>query len=380
MKIGILTLPLHTNYGGILQAYALQTVLERMGHEVIVLNRDRNVYIPKHKQLVLYAKYLIRKYCLWRNTSYKSPRKKNIERTEKEKYTSGFISKHIHSLYYRSFDDVDFKKFDAIVVGSDQVWSPIHGKNLCGSVINAFLPFTKDLKIKRIAYAASFGKDYWEYSEEETERAKLLIRSFDSISVRENSGVEFCEKYLSAHAIQTLDPTLLLDSKDYISLILSTEIIHKKNSLLVYVIDNTKDKSYIVDYVANSSNLIPNIVNSRAEDRSGKKFELKEMIQPPVELWLSGFMDASCIVTDSFHACVFSILFKKEFIAIGNQERGLARFHNLLSSLGLEERLVLDSSEVTDELIHSKIDYKTVYEKLDKMRKHSMNFLTKSLS
>lgn len=380
MKIGILTLPLHTNYGGILQAYALQTVLERMGHNVKVLNRDRTIYRPRFKLLISYILYLAKKYCLGRDVIYKSPKRKNIERAEKEKYTSQFIAKHIHSLYYRSFDDVDFKKFDAIVVGSDQVWSPIHGNSLCGSVINAFLPFTKDLKIKRIAYAASFGKDSWEYSKEETEQAKLLIKSFDKISVRENSGVELCEKYLCTHAIQTLDPTLLLDSEDYINLIPSTEIIHKSNSLLVYVIDNSKDKSYIVDYVANSLKIIPMIVNSRAEDCSSKKFELEEMIQPPVEMWLNGFMDASCVVTDSFHACVFSILFKKEFIAIGNQERGLARFHSLLSSLGLEKRLVLDSSEVTDELIHSKIDYKTVYEKLDKMRKHSMNFLTKALS
>ena len=63
----------------------------------------------------------------------------------------------------------------AFVVGSDQVWSSMHGKSFCGSVINAFLPFTEGIKLKRIAYAASFGKDNWEYSEKETEQAKKML-------------------------------------------------------------------------------------------------------------------------------------------------------------------------------------------------------------
>ena len=167
-------------------------------------------------------------------------------------------------------------------------------------------------------------------------------------------------------------------------LFVAQELINKVKSkccgIKVYVIDNSKDKSHIVDTVGLSLQLTSNIVNSRAEDCSGEKYELKDMVQPPVESWLKAFWNASFVVTDSFHACVFSILFRKDFIAIGNKERGLARFCDLLSSLGLESRLVLDSSDLTDNLIYSKIDYKQVYEKLDKMRNHSLNFLTKALS
>ena len=311
MKIGILTLPLHTNYGGILQAYALQTVLQRMGHEVIVLNKDRHV-----KTRYWRIPFRIVNKCLGRNTIIFYERYVNRIIDTTEQYTSQFISKHIHSLKFRSFDNINFNYFDAIVVGSDQVWSPLHGRSLCGSVINAFLPFTNGLKLKRIAYAASFGKDYWEYSEEETEQAKQLIKLFESISVRENSGVELCKTYLCAKAVKTLDPTLLLDSEDYLSLIPKENLIRNNNEMLVYIIDNTDDKSHIVSTVSSLLHLTPNIVNSRVEDNSGKKYELREMVQPPVESWLNGFKNASCVVTDSFHACVFSILFRKNLMQL----------------------------------------------------------------
>lgn len=375
MKIGILTLPLHTNYGGILQAYALQTVLERMGHEVVVLNKERHLK-TNYFRLV----FRVIKKMLGYNTFIFYERHTNHAIDIKEKYTSQFVSKHIHSLKFRSFNDIMFEIFDAIVVGSDQVWSSMHGKSFCGSVINAFLPFTEGIKLKRIAYAASFGKDNWEYSEKETEQAKKMLAIFDGISVRESSGVELCARHLDTKAITTLDPTLLLETKDYLHLINQRELNPEKNEMLIYVIDNSKDKSHIVDTVGLSLQLTSNIVNSRAEDCSGEKYELKDMVQPPVESWLKAFWNASFVVTDSFHACVFSILFRKDFIAIGNKERGLARFCDLLSSLGLESRLVLDSSDLTDNLIYSKIDYKQVYEKLDKMRNHSLNFLTKALS
>lgn len=168
MKIGILTLPLHTNYGGILQAYALQTVLERMGHEVVVLNRDRKIYFPKHKQLVLYAKYLIKKYCLGRKLSpYKSANRKNSEREEREQYTSAFIKKNINTYEIRSLGIDSPKNLDVFVVGSDQVWRHIYFTNIWGSAIeNAFLKFCEKETVKRIAYAASFGTEEWEYTED----------------------------------------------------------------------------------------------------------------------------------------------------------------------------------------------------------------------
>ena len=86
---------------------------------------------------------------------------------------------------------------------------------------------------------------------------------------------------------------------------------------------------------------IPFCVNSRIEEWDAP---IQECIQPPVEEWLRGFYDAEFVVTDSFHACVFSILFNKPFIVIGNEGRGIARFESLLKTFGLEERLVITNN------------------------------------
>ena len=103
---------------------------------------------------------------------------------------------------------------------------------------------------------------------------------------------------------------------------------------------------------------------------------LAERIQPPVEQWLRGFMDAEFVVTDSFHACVFSILFGKPFIAIGNAGRGLSRFTSLLGMLGLESRLAAASPASTPT---GDIDWPAVSRRLAAGREEATAFLTKSI-
>ena len=100
-------------------------------------------------------------------------------------------------------------------------------------------------------------------------------------------------------------------------------------------------------------------------------------MQPPVEQWLRSFRDSSYVITDSFHACVFSILFHKQFIVIGNQSRGLARFHSLLSLFGLEDRMVIENLDVS--LCDRPIDWDRVDTILKKWREFSKSFLEKAL-
>ncbi|MDD5997556.1 MAG: polysaccharide pyruvyl transferase family protein [Bacteroidales bacterium] len=380
MKIGILTLPLHTNYGGILQAWALQTVLERMGHEVKVLNRNKKMSI----NWFIYPLKIIKRI-VWRYIFNEKKNaiiyeiKKNEERSIKEKYTSKFVKKYINSLYYKTVIDLENLNFEAIVVGSDQVWSHEHARNICGSVINAFLPFTKGKQMKRISYAASFGKDYWEYTVEETTRCKEYIKSFDSVSVREESAISLCKQYFGVDAICHLDPTLLLNAEDYMKLLSIHEVPKSKGNLLLYIIDKTENKMHIVDSISSNLHLKPFEVNSRAEDTSGTIYPLEQRIQPPVEQWLRGFYDADYVVTDSFHACVFSILFQKPFVVIGNKQRGMARFESLLKKLNLESRLIDGYAQLTPSLIQSPIEWKEVSDRLDLLRMESMNYLKQNL-
>lgn len=239
-----------------------------------------------------------------------------------------------------------------------------------------FLVFTEGWNIKRIAYAASFGSDEWEYTEENTKEAKQAIQKFDAVSTRELSGVTLCKDYLDYNdAVQVLDPTLLLDRKDYVHIIEESESIHEINgNLMCYVLDYTNEKRQYISECAKVLEMIPFETNSKYEVKGAS---LDEIVQPPVEQWLRSFRDSSFVITDSFHACVFSILFHKPFVVIGNKSRGLARFQSLLSLFGLEYRMVTENYDVS--LCDSSIDWDRVDSKLKELRACSQTFLEKAL-
>lgn len=338
MKIGILTLPLHTNYGGILQAYALQTVLERMGHEVVVIDTPN---VKPNPSLFTLSKRVVKRL-LGKRVGVFSERYHNTTYPIISQYTQPFIDKYIHRKVVNSPEELQESDFDAIVVGSDQIWRPKY----YGKIENAYLAFAKGWHIKRIAYAASFGTDEWEYTEEQTKECGELLKKFDTVSVREASGVQLCKEHFGVEAKHVLDPTMLLTKEDYIRLIEAAGTPKSKGSLLNYILDETPEKCALIEKIAKGKNLKPFRVNSRVEDHTAP---LEERIQPPVEQWLRGFYDAEFVVTDSFHACVFSILFGKPFIVVGNKVRGMARFESLLKMCGLEDRLILNINEYKEQ-------------------------------
>lgn len=369
MKIGILTLPLHTNYGGILQAYALQTVLERMGHEVVVIDVDRTARLKWYK-----APFTICKRILEKMRGGKVPvfmeRKLNKKRKRAEQYTNKFINKHVNKFHVKSLDDLKESDFDAIVVGSDQIWRPKYIKLFVnnGAVEQAFLSFAHKWAIKKIAYAASFGTDEWELSEEETLRCKPYAKLFDAVSVREISAVELCAKHLQISAQQVLDPTMLLRSEDYCNL-LSEEEKNESHKLVTYVLDRTDDKEACITFISKRLNAVPHELNLAGLLSNGASVQL------PVENWLAGIMNAECVITDSFHACVFSILFNKPFVVLVNKERGASRFHSLLAMFKQEHRIVdgtLSEQDLPNVLSNPDCD-------LTRARAHSVSFLKEAL-
>lgn len=376
MKIGILTLPLNTNYGGLLQAYALQTTLQKIGHEVVVLNKDRTTIQSPLKQVILYGVYLVRKFLLGRNIVYKTQSVINQERHEREQYTQVFINKYINTYKIKNLLNDTPKDLDAIVVGSDQVWRHYYFtlSYRCG-IENAFLKFCEDRDIRRIAYAASFGTDDWDYSEEETQECGRLLGKFDSVSVREAFAVRLCQEKLGrSDVLQVLDPTQLLTKEDYVKIVNDTITQKSSGDLMCYILDETAEKKCLVETIARTRNLTPFNVGSKVEDLYASHLE---RIQPPVEEWLQGFIDAKFVVTDSFHACVFSIIFGKPFIVIANQFRGLSRFLSLLESLNLSKNMILSASEYD-----STFDYSipsSAYERLAHMKKESISFLLNAI-
>jgi hypothetical protein len=370
MRIGILTLPLHTNYGGILQAYALQTVLERMGHDVCLIEKKRQpLRLPLWKAPLSYGKRIIKNL-----TGHPYPicfeQKINREEPLVRQNTDKFVNKYIKRRFVDDFSEIGKDDFDAIVVGSDQVWRP---KYFIDGIENAYLTFAKEWNIRRIAYAASFGTDKWEYSSEQTTSCRRLLKNFDAVSVRESSAVTLCREHLGVDVKRVLDPTMLLSTNDYMKLFDANGTPKSNGNLLCYIIDETPEKMSFVNKIAQERGLIPFRVNSKVENLIAP---LQERIQPPVEQWLRGFYDADFVVTDSFHACVFSILFNKPFFVLGNEKRGLSRFSSLLGMFGMENLLVTnkDLNEKQND-----IDWARVMSLLAEEKKKAINFLNENL-
>ena len=369
MKIAILTFPFEANYGCILQAYALQTALERMGHQVEHIQPQPwflNLH-PAWQMPLVWGERLVRKYlCGDRRLPIFENPYKGIR-----KYTDRFIEKNIHCRYLEEGEwGVGLAcDYDLFVVGSDQIWRP----RFAGNLPRFFLDFLEGAEIRRISYSASFGVDFDEYSEEEKTMARRLVPLFNAVSVREESGIELCRNIFGVDAVCTLDPTMLLSADDYDKL--SVNAPASAGNLMTYILDESQRTDMIVDIFAKERGLTPFRTNSKVE-MGNKEPKLSNKQQPPVENWLRSFHDAEFIITDSFHACVFSIIYNKPFICIGNDFRGMARFHSLFGQFGLMDRLVSIDS---DHIPSSDIDWTRVNAILDEKRAESLDFLHRAL-
>lgn len=360
MRIGILTQPLSRNYGGILQNYALQQVLRKMGHEPYTF--DLGLYTWKD-WLIITIKCIIKKIIGISCTFQEYPsRRRNQEKTLRK-----FVTKHITLASPRCKKPTPKQilkyKFQAIIVGSDQVWRPKYNY----PIEKMFLDFTHGLDLKRIAYAASFGTSEWEYKEKQTKNCRLLAQNFDAISVREDSGVELCEKYLNVSATHVLDPTMLLTKDDYNKLIADIPI-STENYLFAYILDENENKTSFITKIAREKRLTPIII--------GADKELKD--SDSIEKWLAYFRDAKFIVTDSFHGTVFCILFNIPFVVISNETRGGARILSILKLFSLENRLIKKLDDL-NKISSSPINWDFVNNIHEQLKEKSYNLLKSNL-
>lgn len=399
MKAGILTQPLTNNYGGLLQAYALQTTLERMGHEVVILNRPmpfvpdvaNDAFVPSViRMLKNCVKFLMRKPLIKVYHELLSH-----QHIVANRLTEIFIVTYHHkSPDFSTTDSLAAycrkQGFDAYIVGSDQCWRPLYSPCLP----NYFLDFAKDWNVKRLSYAASFGVDHWEYSDDETRLCASLAQKFDAVSVREESGIALCKDYLGVDAVHVLDPTMLLDADDYNAMVkdfdpsifyiapehrVKTTLDVKDKKLFCYVLNMNEQKKDFIQTVSSAKGLVP--VECMPKDfRAQEVFEKcpDDCTFPPVELWLQSFRDSEMVIADSFHGTVFSIIYNKPFWVLGNPDRGMARFHSLLNMFGLEDRLVIPEMYATIDF-DAPIDWNSVNARREELKQKSLAFLKENL-
>ena len=351
MKIRILTQPLGQNVGGILQNFALMATCKKYSENVKTFNipMPLGVFFPALKYGAcikrLFLKIFVNRKIFvrwWLEKCIQIPQRSDLIDVEK-----------CSELCNHDLSDSFF------IFGSDQVWR----KEMSPDIMTFFGSFLKD-NIPRIAYAASFGVDYWQFNKSETEKIVSLLKNFKAISVREESAVQLL-KECGVDAQLVLDPTLLLQADDYISL--ETEVSCR-----------LADYKHVFLYCLDKHPLQDDVMSLVCEKKKISVMDVMENLQ--IDNWISGLRLSDYVITDSFHGTVFSILFHKNFIVVANENRGLTRLQSLLKMFGLENRLIMSFEKFDCEKLDAEIDYESIDAILNQEREKSFEFLNNHLS
>lgn len=371
MRIGILTLPFNNNYGGYLQAYALITVLKRMGHDVELIYRRPNKR-PLRQRMIYPFKTIVKTFLRMPHGPFFMNQEYDLRKGGVNMMS--FVDKYIQPRSRPYYTTNTMRrgcegKYDIIIVGSDQVWRPIYVPR----IEDFFLDFITDVHVKKIAYAASFGTSIPELSVEEIETCKKLIANFSAVSVREKSGLDVINKFgwkTCILPVVVLDPTLLLSKNNYENLVSQTKNSKPLNKICCYILDENP----IVPKIIRKVESVLNIQSFNIIDQS----LIKRKEKPSIEEWLNSIKSSKFVVTDSFHGMVFCIIFNTPFTVFINRDRGADRFISLLSQLGLENRMCTKYEDITS-VLKTTIDWVLVNEKVAYLQKLSMKFLEENI-
>lgn len=360
MKIGILTFHCADNYGAVLQAYGLQEYLKILGHEVYVIDY-RPQYLLKPYRLFEWKRYstqsVIRNLLFLLRAIWAFP-----IRLKRKKKFSRFRHNWLNLLSADCLGtDSDF---DVFVFGSDQIWNPIITKGLDKVYFGQF-PAAKGKRL--IAYAASAGSSVNLASC--ISELQMFIPRFHAISVREKSLSDYIQPIIGNSVPVVLDPVLLAGR--YVYSQISRSKNKRKPYLLSFQLLYNENLSQVAEKVAREKKLdLIELASFESFMRRG------QLTTQSIEYFLSLFQNADYIITSSFHGTVFAILFEKDFNTISFDDKQSERMSDLLSSLRLSDRLVLNEQK----LVTDSIDYALVNTRLSELRIASQTFIKSTLN
>ena len=366
MKIGILTYHRAENYGALLQAYALLTYLRSLGHDVSFVDywpKYHSDYFSLFPTQQLAKRKLIRKFIfiiqliLWFVPRF--VRKNKFQRFMNEKLG---LPK---SLLYTEDSKVT-EKYDAVVYGSDQIWRK---QNLGGVEFDDWYFGTEKVQTDRkIVYAGSMGTVAT--TEADDDYFRNMMKNFGSISVREKDLQEYLGK-LGVSSILVNDPVFLLSKEQW--KVLVKEMPHRGKYILFYNLLNTRESEVFASKMSKEMGLPILEINKRMLLSHLLSKHYKSTAS--VEEFLGLIEGAEYVVSNSFHGVAMSIIFQKQFYAVGMRQRS-NRVMSLLNNLSIGDRYVGDGQRL---LSYEEINYKNVHDTLTNIISESQSFLSKLL-
>lgn len=388
LKIGIITFHNAWNSGAVLQCYALKSYLQKLGHKVVIINycpiynkekykKYPNLFysakkelkkseVIKFSQMVKAIAYVLRDFYNYRPTS---------SRLKKKKFFDDFLEKNFETtILYETIEELrnNPPKLDVYISGSDQVWNP----KLTNEIIDEayFCDFGRS-DIKRIGYAISACQLDTIVEKDKLEK---LVKQFNYLSLREKEKKDALEKIYGKKIEICLDPTFLLKANNYAALEEKCLDI-KEEYILVYAFDYKELRAILFELCKKIEMLTDKSIKVIYGPR---KWPYKVDIHYPFNcispgMFLTYIKNADVVITNSFHATTFSIIYEKEFYSLVVPNRG-SRVVELLSNLGLQNRIVVKNEDIPDSM-RDKIDYKEVRKKLEQMKEKSGHYLCNAI-
>lgn len=351
MKIGILTFHWATNYGAVIQSYALQQyLLSKYPHDIIEIID----YIPiTPKKLLSNVKSIFTLRIIG-----------NIRTAMKERKINNFRKKHlILSDIYNSYEDLKkANSYDVLICGSDQIWNPWFTKNGEGKqTLTYFLGFSD---CKKIAYAASFGCT--SYPEDLQSVVRSQLDKFSAISVRESSAIKILKNMGVDKFSIVVDPSMLVDCVLYDRIAETGNAVHTATTMFVL---HKKPKI---------------IHNFLREIEKTEPHPIKSIDYRSLPDWLCAIKNTDMLITNSFHALMICLKYHTNFMIVlekGAYEGMNDRFSTILNVLDLKAHVI--SNYTIDEykrICHLKINWIDVDERLESYVKQSKDFLNNALA
>ncbi|WP_288641291.1 polysaccharide pyruvyl transferase family protein [uncultured Coprobacter sp.] len=355
-RIGIITYHRANNFGAVLQCYALQETLSRLGYFSFVIDYRQPytelIYNPVRLDIVkqgllkprLLGGYLFKVF---------------PERFKRAKQYNKFRDKYLRCTQPVHDAQSIPQDVDVYLIGSDQMW----GLHCSGYKVDPiyFGEFPHPEQSKVCGYAISSNL----YSLSKIGRVDLseYVRNFHTLSFREKTVRDEVKRLTNIEGRVDIDPSLLLSADDWNQLDLSSSFIKKGKYLLTYFLHEGSDNLHL-----------KSIVEAYARRIDCKVIDMFDIAFSPLT-FLSAIKNATCVLATSFHAIAFSIIFKKQFYALKTTDGKDIRYANLLNVLGIPQRLIdLDELLIIGDF---PIDYQNVYERLSYLKTESIGYLEK---